>query len=341
MTHSHAPVAQVLGLLTAHWTAASVHCAVDLGVFDAVGETPVSAPELAGKLDADPEALDRLLRALTHHGLLERSADGRYLHTAASGLLRTGARPELVPVARLFGLPELSEPWHHLADAVRTGGPVFEGIFGSDFYRHFTEEVPEAGALFNDGMTALTRLAAADVAKTLDLTGAATVADIAGGHGLLLAELLRQNPAVHGVLLDLPTVLDGACEELREDGALADRCRLVPGDYQHSVTVAADVYLLKNILHNRDDDTCVRLLRTIADSAPPGARVVAVERVIGAGGPFEGHNNSMDLLMLLILGGREGTDDQFAALFRSAGLAFRGVTPLGYGQQALVEARAD
>jgi C-methyltransferase len=342
MTHPADPgtaVPRMLHLLTAHWTAATVQAAVRLGVFDAVGDEPVAVRELATELDADADALDRLLRALTGLGLMERADAGHYRHSPLSNLLRSGNRPGLAPLARYTTLPQVWEPWPRLADAVRTGRPVFSQVYGKDFYAHLSEDAPEAGAMFNEAMTANTRLVVAEAAQALDLSGAATVADIGGGQGLMLAELLRHNPAVTGVLLDLASVVEGALPELVQGGGLAARCRVVPGDCQEAVPVAADVYVLKHILHNRDDGACVRVLRNVARSAPSGARVVVIERLIGSGGPFERQHTIMDMFMLLMLGGRERDEPEFAALFERAGLSPAGTVPVAGGQVALIEAR--
>jgi C-methyltransferase len=331
-------VPQMLRLLTAHWTAATVQAAVRLGVFDAVGEEPVSAPELAAEVGAHAGALDRLLRALTYLGLLERDGD-RYRHSPLSTLLRSGNRPGLAPLARYTTLPQVWEPWPHLVDAVRSGRPVFAEVYGKDFYTHLTEDAPEAGAMFHEAMTANTSLTLAEAARALDLTGAATVADVGGGQGLMLAELLRRNPQVRGVLFDLAPVVERALPEFGPDGALAGRCRIVPGDCQESVPVAADVYVLKHVLHNRDDDTCVQVLRNIVLSAPAGARLVVIERLLGTGGPFEQLHSMMDMFMLLALGGRERDEAEFADLFTRAGLTLTGTAPVAGGQISLIEAR--
>src|SRR5205807_5857119 len=122
-------------------------------------------------------------------------------------------------------------------------------------------------------------------------------------------------------------------------GRLADRVELVVGDFRRSVSVKADLYLIKQVLHNWDDQTAVRVLSNIAASAPAGARVVAMELVIGAGGPLATVHTNMDLLMLLFLGGKERTEREFVELFRRAGLDFQGLSTVADGLVTLIEGR--
>jgi C-methyltransferase len=122
-------------------------------------------------------------------------------------------------------------------------------------------------------------------------------------------------------------------------GALADRVELVAGDFRDSVPVKADLYLVKQVLHNWDDDTAVRILSNIAAPAPSGARVVVLDLLVGGGGPLDTVHTNMDLLMMLFLGGKERTEQEFGELFVRAGLDFRGASPIADGLVAMVEGR--
>ncbi|GGO94980.1 methyltransferase [Wenjunlia tyrosinilytica] len=345
MTQADAPRAAAVGrlqdLLFGYATAAMVHTAVGMGVFDLIDDNdgkPAHAPELAASVGADPDAFNRLLRALAVQGVLEEAGEGCYQHTELSRLLRSDAPGGVARMARLSALPAIRDPWTHLDEAVRTGGSVFAKVFGRPMFQHFAED-PESGGIFNEGMTANTQLFGARAAESVDLSGATTVADIGGGHGALLAALLRLHPHVYGVLFDLEPVVKGAVADLTEGGGLADRCRIVAGDAHNEIPVEADVYLLKHILHMWDDETSVRALRNIAASARPGARVLVLEMLIGGGGPYATYHSFLDLFMLLSPGGRERTEAEFATLFERAGLVHHGVTPVTGGQLALIEAR--
>jgi C-methyltransferase len=222
---------------------------------------------------------------------------------------------------------------------VRTGASVFPVVHGKQLYEYLATDAPETAELFNRAMGNNTELVIGQAVDLLDMTGVGTVADIGGGGGRLLREVLERYPSTRGVLFDLDSVLRGADPTLANGGRLADRVELVAGDFRRSVPVKADLYLIKQVLHNWDDETAVGVLSNIAASAPAGARVVAMELVVGDGGPLEAVHTSMDLLMLLFLGGKERTEREFVELFRRAGLDFQGLSTVADGLVTLVEGR--
>lgn len=170
------------------------------------------------------------------------------------------------------------------------------------------------------------------------MTGVATVADVGGGHGLLLREVLTKHPAPRGILVDTAAVLKAADPALVGDGRLADRVELVAGDVHHSVPVSADLYLAGQVLRNWPDDTAVDILRTIAANASDGARIAVIELLVDDAAP-DVVRTTTDLLMLLFLGGRERTKQEFAELFHRAGLEFTGASPVTDGLVAIIEGR--
>ena len=331
-------IAKVYELISGVASTAVTCAAVDLGLFDAFDAFDtevVAADELAALVGADPDGVNRLLRALAARGLVDQVGDRAYRRRAASYLLRTNGVSSAADVCRL--LDWSLEMWQHLGVAVRTGSSVFPLVYGKHLYEYLATDAPESAELFNRAMANNTELSIGQAVNLIDMTGVDTVADIGGGGGRLLREVLERNPTTHGVLFDLEPVLRGTDSALARSGRLADRVELVSGDFRRSVPVKADLYLIKQVLHNWDDDTAVGILSNIAASAPAGARVVAMELMIGGGGPLDTVHTSMDLLMLLFLGGKERTEREFADLFRRAGLDFTGVAKVADGLVTLVE----
>ncbi|HEY3606336.1 MAG TPA: methyltransferase [Pseudonocardiaceae bacterium] len=331
-------VAKVYELIGGVASTAAIGAAVQLGLFnafDGFDNEVVAANVLATRVDAAPDTVNRLLRALAARGLVDQVGERSYRRNTASYLLVANGAGNAVDVCRL--LDWSLDMWQHLGFAVRTGGSAFPLVHGKTLYEYLATDAPETAELFNRAMANNTELTIGAAVDLLDMTGVGTVADIGGGGGRLLRAVLERNPTTCGVLFDLESVLGGADTPLARGGHLADRVELVAGDFRRSVPVKADLYLIKQVLHNWDDQTAVGILSNIVASAPVGARVVAMELMIGGGGPLETVHTGMDLLMLLFLGGKERTEREFVELFRRAGLDLLGRTIVADGLLTLVE----
>jgi C-methyltransferase len=303
--------------------AGAVRAAARLGVADALGDTPATAEELAAAVEAEPGPLGRLLRALACCGVFAETGDGRYVHTPMSRLLRDDAPDSLRHIALWCTEPWTWEVWPRLTEAVRTGTEVFTGLHGKDFFAYLHDDAPGSAEVFDKAMTRSSVQSAHDLAEALDLTGVASVADIGGGQGHVLAALLDKHPALRGTLLDLPDVVANADPRLRDGGTLAGRTRLLPGDCRQEIPVDADLYIIKNILE-WDDDSTRRTLANVMAAARPGARVTVVENLVD-GSPSMRFTTAMDLLLLLNVGGHKHTRDSLVGLMTEAGLTVGGV----------------
>ncbi|MFE9823315.1 methyltransferase [Streptomyces sp. NPDC005791] len=306
--------------------AAAVRAAARLGVADALGETPASAPELALVVDAEPAPLRRLLRALCCYGIFSETADGKFVHTEMSRLLREDDPNSLRYISLWCTEPWTWEVWPRLDDAVRSGTSVFPETFGKGFFEYLHQDAGESAQVFNRAMTSSSVQSAQDVADLLDLTGVSSVADIGGGQGHVLASLLEKHPSVHGTLLDLPGVVARADARLREGGRLADRVRIVPGDCRKDIPFEVDLYVIKNILE-WDDESTRRTLDNVVAAARPGARVVVIENLVDDT-PSMRFTTAMDLLLLLNVGGAKHTRESLVGRLSAAGLRVDGVHPV-------------
>jgi hypothetical protein len=148
---------------------------------------------------------------------------------------------------------------------------------------------------------------------------------VGGGNGALLADVLATQPSLQGVLLDQSHVVAGAGPVLEAAG-VADRCRVERGDFFEAVPPGGDAYLLKWIVHDWEDEDAIKILRVVRAAMSDGARLLVVERDLGP--PNEDAPSKFsDLNMLVGPGGRERTQDEYAALFESAGFRLVGATP--------------
>ncbi|MEU0395600.1 methyltransferase [Streptomyces sp. NPDC006208] len=306
--------------------AAAVRAAARLRVADALGEEPATAEELAAAVGTEPRALRRMLRALTCYGVFTEQEDGRFVHTEMSRMLREDDPHSLRYISLWCTEPWTWDAWPRLDEAVRTGRSVFDELYGKGFFDYLHEDAHESAHVFNRAMTTSSMQSAQDVADLLDLTGASTVADIGGGQGHVLASLLEKYGDLRGTLLDLPRVVAGADPRLRDGGALADRVTIVPGDCRDSIPVEADVYIIKNILE-WDDESTRRTLRNVVAAARPGARVVVIENLVDDS-PSMKFTTSMDLMLLLNVGGAKHTERSMINRMKDAGLTVGDVRPV-------------
>ncbi|MEY9876234.1 C-methyltransferase [Streptacidiphilus sp. MAP12-33] len=318
-----------------------VQAAVDLGLADALGEEPRPAAELATTVGADADATGRLLRALARLGFFAETEDGAFRHTELSRMIRADAPWGAPDVIRFGWMHVPMTVLQHTAEAVRTGEAAFPKIFGTAAQSYFVNDDPDAGAIFNRAMTANTILLnnAPALVAALDPKPGETVMDVGGGQGQLLRGLLEAHPDIRAVLLELEQVLPSVDERLRPEGELGSRVELLAGDCREAVPAGADTYLYKHMMYMWDDETVVRVLRNAAEAGAPGARVVVVDMLLGGTSPFEEIATAVDLLMVLMGGGKRRSVDDFAALFEKAGLAYEGIRSIEGDQSVLLTAR--
>ena len=309
----------ILGLRTTQLIAV----AAQLGIADALHETPRSATELADELCVDADALRRLLRALARLGVFAETDDGRIAHTPLSEPLRGDAERSLRDVAQLYGAPWLWHAYGELLHSVRSGRPAFERAHGQPFY-DYLDAHPTAAEQFNRAMSSFTAHEVAALAAACDVADAGTVVDVGGGHGALMAALLQRHPRLRGIVFERADVVEGARRTLADAG-LAARCVCIAGDFFERVPGGADAYLLKSVLHNWRDDDALRILRACRRAMAPGARLLIAERVI-APGAAGAEAALFDINMMITVGGQERSAAEYGALLGAAGLKLQCTT---------------
>ncbi|WJV50824.1 methyltransferase [Streptomyces flavofungini] len=308
--------------------AQAMRAALRLRVVELIGDKETTADDVAARAAAAPQPMARLLRALASMGLLEERAAGTFAVTPAGALLDPARPGSLASIARMFTDPMMLRGWERLDDSVRTGDIAFDQVFGTDFFGHLKQH-PDLSAEFNKAMSQGTRQTAAALPGAVDFGRFKTVMDIGGGDGTLLSAVLREHPAVTGVVYDTEEGLAQAPATLSRDG-LTDRCSLVAGDFFRSVPEGADLHMMKSIVHDWSDDQVVTILSHCRAALPPGGRVLIVEPVLPetVDPQTAGRVYLSDLNMLVNVGGRERTRAEFEEVCRRAGFTVTSVTPL-------------
>jgi hypothetical protein len=195
---------------------------------------------------------------------------------------------------------------------------------GAEVFDYFAKN-PEQAAVFNRAMTDMSMATAPAVVEGYDFSGTGTLADIAGGHGYLLAQILKANPKMKGVLFDMPQVIAGAGELLEREG-VAERVEKVAGDFFTSVPAGADAYIMKHIIHDWDDARARKILRNIRSVMPASGKVLIVETVVPEGNEPH-YSKLLDLEMLASPGGIERTPAEYSELLAAAGLRLSRIVP--------------
>jgi hypothetical protein len=328
------PRAALLRLVSGYQISQALHVAARLELADRLAGGARSSDDLAGETETHADALYRLLRALAAIGVLHELDGRRFELTDLGEGLRSDAPGSVQGWALMIGRPMHWNTWSSLVESVRTGENTFRLVHGTDIWSYRAQR-PEELAIFDGAMTSVTGLVDAAALDAYDFGRFGEIVDVAGGRGALLAAILGRHETVKGVLFDQPDVVANA-------GALLDRfgerCAIVGGSFFESVPAGADAYVLKAILHDWEDPECVAILRVVRAAMPAHGVVLALERDLG-GPNVSPRAKFSDLNMLVNPGGRERSEEEYAALFSSAGLRYVGTTPTAAGISVLEASR--
>jgi hypothetical protein len=304
---------------------AALNVALELGIADLLASGPRSSADLAQDAGVREDGLYRVLRALASAGIFEEHENRTFALNAPASMLRKG--PASLHDLGLW----MTDPFHfrvyaEMRHSVKTGRPAAEKVTGMPVFEYFARE-PRLSAVFNNAMTSWSGPTVTAAIKAYDFSGIRTLVDVAGGHGHVLTSIMRQYPEMRGVLFDLEHVIAGARSLLAASG-VEDRIETASGDFFEAVPKGGDAYIMKNIIHDWDDDKALAILgniRTAMDEQRDG-RVILLESVIAPGSEPD-FGKLIDLEMLLMPGGRERTADEFASLFARAGFALARIVP--------------
>lgn len=314
---------EVVGMALGFVTAAARHAAARLGIADLLVAGPRHIDDLAAATGSHGPSLYRLLRTLAGAGVFVETEQRRFALTPRAEPLRTDAPGSLRAAVAWIGAPMHYRGCGEMLTSVTTGRPAFNDIFGRPYFEFLADD-PEAGRIWDEGMACFSTMENESIARSFEFPTSARVVDVGGGQGGFLAEVLRANPTLRGVLFDRPEVVKHPTA--LEAAGLLDRCETIGGDFFECLPPGAEVYVFKRVLHDWDDETCVALLRRCRDVLPAAGRVLVVDAVIPPGNDVH-PAKIVDLIMLTALTGRERTEPEFSALFAAAGLRLTRVVP--------------
>jgi len=321
----------------AHWVSHIVYVAAKLGLADHLAAGPLTADQLAGPTGTHAPSLYRLMRTLASLGILTEDAAHRFALTALGEAMKAGAPGS----ARATILTMASDWWMRgfgqLLYSVQTGKPGFEKHLGMPVFDWLAAH-PDEASMFSETMVGFHGAEPPAVAAAYDFSGGKTIVDVGGATGNLLTAVLAGQPAARGILFDLPHVVRDAPALIRARG-LTDRITIEAGSFFDGVPAGGDAYLLSHIIHDWSEEQCLTILGHCRRAMGPTSRLLIIEMVLPPGNtPHPG--KLLDLMMLVGPGGRERTEQEYAALLGHAGLRLTRVVPTGSAVSVVEAERA-
>jgi len=304
----------------------ALHVAARLGIVDHLAQGPKTSRELASAVGAHEPSLSRFLGFLATTGVLAIDKEGLFTATEMGQLLRSDHPQSKRQWALLLGSPLFWRPWGELYEAVMTGLPAFEQVFGEPFFAYLGRNEQDS-QLFNAAMTS-DGSAVPEILDAYDFSGLKRIVDVGGGQGSLVVGILAQYPEARGVVYDLPSAIADAPHTLKTP-EVARRCEFVGGDMFESVPAGGDAYILKRIVHNWSDEEAIRVLRNCRRAMSGNGRVLLIETIRQPGREYDPAGGG-DLMMLVLVTGRERTEEEYRSLYEEAGFRLSKVWPAGW-----------
>ena len=326
MSTDPAPHSVMMNMVTGYWISKMIHVVTELGIPDLLAAGPQRATELAEATGTNAERLYRVLRALASVDVFAEDEDRRFDLTAVGSTLRRDHPASMHAFVSMVLDDSNWQAWNALDWAVRTGDVAFDKAMGMSPWE-YTVSHPAFAQVAGEAMTSLSAAQNPAITAAYDFSGIATLADIGGGHGSLLATILNAHPGLRGILFDTPPAIANARQDRHINAReLAGRIECTEGDFFDAVPGGADCYLLKYILHDWPDHDALRILQSVRRAATSTTRLLIVDAVVP---PHKAATSAamMDVNMMVIFGGLERTEEQFRRLLSQTGFTLQRVIP--------------
>ncbi|MGZ0079741.1 methyltransferase [Methylomonas sp. YC3] len=327
------PPFRLIQIGSAFWQSRALYVAARLDIAGALADDEASIETLAERVAADADALYRLLRMLVAMGVFEEVASKRFKKNRLSSYLRPDHPQSVRAMVLMHNSPEMSRPWfEQLEQGVRGGGVPFESAHGQAFYAYMDGN-PEFDALFAQAMDNVEALAGDSFVTDLDWSRFERIIDVGGSKGAKSLAILKRHPQLTALVADREQVIRGAAQFWQEkgEGAVLQRMSFEICDLLQAVPKAhsdRDIYLLSAVLHAFDDDTCVTVLRNVAQASADSRATIAVMEMVMPDKRADTGTASFDMQMFVNTHGRERTLAEWRRLFDASGLVLQEVVSL-------------
>ncbi len=311
----------------------AIYAAARLGLADLLTDGPRSVSELAEATNTFAPSLRRLMSALDSLGVFAELEDGRFTLTPMGACLQTGQPNSQRNWVLIFG-DLYYRAWTGLIDCLHDGKPGFDYVYRMGLY-DYMEQNPATAKIWDELMADMSKEWIIPIAHTYNFSDVNTIADIGGGRGALIAEILKANPHMRGILFDLPHVVEIAEDVLKAAG-VAERCETVAGDVFDCVPEGADAYILARVLFNWSDDDATAILKSCRRAMSQQSKLLVIENVMPA------HNASafhklLDLSIMVTFPGRLRTEAELQDFLTATGFKVSNIFRLPF--ISVIEAR--
>lgn len=312
-----APQEAMMDLIGGFWIARSIYLAAQIGIADAFDDQPKTIAQLATATNTEPQPLYRLLRALASVGIFAEVSDHCFVLTSLGATLQSNSPDSM----RYFAMAQMgydhSLGWSNGLHSLRTGKIAFDAAAGMSVWDHYAQH-PENAQIFSRSMTNAGTAIAQAVAASYDFSQFKTIVDVGGAQGSLVSTIVRSYPHLKGILFDLPEVIANV--------SVNDKVQPVAGNFFESVPSSGDGYLMRWIIHDWDDEKSSIILKNCHRAMPDHGKLLLVESIIPSGNE-PSPAKFIDLIMLLLTGGRERTEAEYRSVLRSSGFELTRVIP--------------
>ncbi len=334
-TASRATPAQLLGMANGVAIQQCLYAVAKLGLADLLNGGPRTASELAGELKVNGSALLRVMRLLASEGVFEETAPGVFMNSDLSHYLRAGVPGSVRSLLIFRGSEFFFAPFGEILYSIQTGQPAREKLFGTNAFEHLKKD-PEMARIFDDAMTNTSELMSPAIAGAYDFNAWGRLMDVGGGNGMLLATILKAHNKLHGVLADLPHVLERARERGFLSGELEARSEMQACDFFQEVPPGCRAYVMKSIIHDWDDERAHKILVNCRRAVPENGVLLLLEYALsGTNSPSVG--KFVDIAMMVLTGGRERSVQEYRELLAASGFRLNQVIAVP-GDFSIIEA---
>lgn len=314
------PQVRMLQMMNAYRLTQSISVAAKLGIADLVADGPKSSEELAQATGTHAPSLYRLLRAIASFGIFAEDEKGLFGLTPRAAILQSHVPGSIRTYAIVQGDEWHWRMWGGVLYSVKTGEPAFDHLYGMEFQDYYDQN-PDVAARFDAAMVGVLGMTDAAITANYDFSSVGKVVEVGtgGGDGNLLTTILKNNPSLQGIFFDLPSRIQPA-QRVIEEAGLDDRCEAVAGDVLQSFPGGGEAYIIKNLVHDYDDQRAVKLLKNCHEAMTENGKVLVVEMVVPPGNePSLAKLVDVEAL-IMTAGAIERTEEQYRELFRAAGL---------------------
>jgi hypothetical protein len=312
------PQVTMLQLVNGYRISQCLYVVAKLEIADLLATEPKTIEELAQTTGVHAPSLYRVLRSLASLGIFAEQENGTFKLTPLAETLQRD-RPNSVHSAALMFVEDWHwQMWGNFFDCVKTGTTALEQTFGTNnLFDYFEAQNPEAGQSFDNAMTNTSSMTNQALTGAYDFKQIQSLVEIGGGHGSLLASILKNWTHLQGILFDLPSVIEGAKQQKYFEG-VEDRFSMVAGNFFELVPPDADAYLLKTIVHDWDDANALAILKNCRQAMKHDSKLLLAELVVPPGNT-PSFSKMLDLEMMAMMGGIERTEAEYRDLLAKAG----------------------